>query len=249
MTFTCTAVRDMLLECRGHTGSNDPSLAVHLDECPECSEFARRTKALVAHLSALPRRPAPAELAGLVVAATQAGHRQERAANAVSALSRLPVPSDLEIVAFDEERVDEQRSRLDPIGARAPAVLDRLVDEELRDPAAAISRRFASRLDRRRAPGALRERVAGTVRAFLPPSRLRLILPLAAGVALLVLVGVRFFGERSSQVGEATDGFQVVYESTMGSMDPMARGLLAGLTGGVVDVHASSGLQTDGGAR
>lgn len=248
MTFTCTAVRDMLLESRGHTGPDDLGLAVHLDECPDCSAFALRTKALVALLSSLPQRPAPSELAGLVVAATQAGRRQERAAHALSALSRLSVPSELEVVALDDGRIEEERSRDKPIGAKAPAVLDRLVDQDLRDPAAAISRRFASRLDRRPAPGALRERVAGAVWTMLPPRRFRLVLPLAAGLALLVLAGVRFLGG-GSEDQEATDGFQVVYESSLGPMDPMARGLLAGLTGGVVDVHGASGTHTDGGAR
>lgn len=248
MTFTCTAVREMLLESRGHTGSDASGITVHLDECSECSAFARRTKALAALFSALPQRPAPSELAGLVVAATQAGHRQERAVKALGALSRRFVPSELEVVALDDGRIDEDPSRDDPIRAKAPAVLDRLVDQDLRDPAAAISRRFASRLDRRRAPGALRERVAGTVRTLLPPRRMRLILSLAAGVALLLLASVRFFGG-GSQVEESTDGFEVVYESSLDSMDPMARGLLSGLTGGVVDVHAAPGIQTDGGAR
>jgi hypothetical protein len=76
-----------------------------------------------------------------------------------------------------------------------------------------------------------------------------LVLPLAAGVALLVLVGVRFLGGGMPEAEETTDGFQVVYESSLGSMDPMARGLLSGLTGGVVDVHAPREARTDGGAR
>ena len=128
-------------------------------------------------------------------------------------------------------------------------MLDRLVDQDLRDHAAAISKRFAGRLDRRRAPAALRDRVAGTDWTLLPARRIRRVLPLAAGVALLVLAGVRFLGGGTSDVEDAADGFQVVYESSLSSMDPMAMGLLSGLTGGVVDVHASSQSRTDGGVR
>src|SRR6202008_498506 len=109
MTFTCTSVRERLLEHRGHAAADDLDLGIHLDGCSECSVFARRTRDLVALFSALPQRPAPRELAGLVVAATQAGHRQERAAKALGALSRLAVPSELEVVAIgaggDEEDV------------------------------------------------------------------------------------------------------------------------------------------------
>jgi hypothetical protein len=243
MTFTCTAVREMLIEHRGQASASESGLHGHLDECSDCSEFASRTKALAALVSSLPRRPAPNELAGLVVAAMQAGHRQERAAKALSALSRRPVPSELEVVALDDDRPGD-----DSIRAKAPAVLDRLVDQDLRDHAAAISKRFAGRLDRRAAPAALRERVAGADWTFLPRRRIRWVLPLAAGVALLVLLGVRFLGG-DTQAEEATDGFQVVYESSLDSMDPMARVLLTGLTGGVVDVHVPSGTRTDGGAR
>lgn len=241
MIFTCTAVREALLEHRGEAGAGAPELSAHLERCAECAAFAHRTTSIVALVSTLPRRAVPAELAGLVVAATQAGHRQERAIRALSALSRLPAPSDLESITLGGGRTDER-----PIVAKAPAVLDRLVDEDLRDPAAAISRRFAGRLDRRAAPNALRERLAGA--SWASTSRgYRLLVPVAAGVALLVLSSVWIFRDRT-QVPAADDDFQVVYETNLDSMDPMARGMLYGLSGGVID-FAASDLQTDGGSR
>jgi hypothetical protein len=242
MTFTCTAVRDALLEHRGRAERVDPGLAAHLAACPECSAFERRTVGLVALLSTLPRRAAPSELAGLVVAATQAGHRQERAVEALTALSRLPVPSALERI------VAEDRPDRAPAGPRAPAVLERLVDEDLRDPAAAISRRFAGRLDRRKAPGTLRARLAGAPWSSAGPRAVRMLVPVAAGALLLVLASVLIF--RRDQPGSGgVDEYQVVYESSLESMDPMARGLLSGLSGGVPDVQVSPEFRTDGGGK
>jgi hypothetical protein len=243
MTFTCTAIRDALLEHRGRAAADDLRIAAHLDGCAECSAFAQKTTALAALLETLPRRAAPGELAGLVVAATQAGHRQARAVSALSALARLPAPSALEVIALDEARLDEL-----PIGAKAPPVLDRLVDEDLRDQAAAISRRFAGRLDRRRAPGILRARLSRSNWSLQASRGVRLVLPLAAGAVLLVLASVLILRRGRSGSG-MDDEYQVVYESSLDSMDPMARGYLSGLSGGAVDVHVSPKLRADGGGK
>lgn len=238
MTFTCTAARDAILEHRGLARPDDFELRAHLDACVECASFAHRAGALAAALSTLPRRAAPHELAGLVVAATQAGHREDRVVRTLSALSRLPAPSALDAIALREAR----------IGPRAPDVLERLVDEDLRDPAAALSRRFTGRLDRRRAPGALGERLSRSAWTRLQSRGRRRVLSLAAGAALLAMAGTWFFG-RIPHGTPADDGFEVVYESSLESMDPMARAFLSSLSGGVVDVGARDGARTDGGGR
>jgi hypothetical protein len=228
MTFSCWNARDSLLENRGMPRSGDLVLNAHLGGCSDCSAFARRTASIASSLSAMARRTVPVELDGLVVAATQAGRRQDRAVRSLAALERLSTPSDL------EERVLEDCR----IRARAPSVLERLVDEDLRDPAAALARRFASRLDRRPAPRALHERLSGSARAFLRPRGSRRVLSLAAGLTLCVLVSAVILSRRLRE-RESDNGFRVVYESSLDAMDPMARGLLTQLSGGLVDSNVA----------
>jgi hypothetical protein len=115
-------------------------------------------------------------------------------------------------------------------------VLDRLVEEDLRDSTAALVRRFASRLERRRAPRALRERLGRSVHSALRPTATRRNLLAAAALVLLLAGGGMWFHRRSARAEVPDLGFEVRYETDLGAMDPLARALVGGLSGGVVDL-------------
>ena len=142
----------------------------HAELCAECSAWLEHAGRVARELEALPRREAPVELEGRVVAALEAGYRQTRAAGAVGALGRVQSPRELD-EAVDADLVDADadtdggdaaRTAAEARSARlrAPAVLDRLVREELADPRQARARRYLGSLRRRRAPQELRLRVA-----------------------------------------------------------------------------------------
>lgn len=232
MNPTCQDVRDRLLESRGSVSVTDTGELEHLDACAECTGFARRVGQISSSLSKLARLAPPLELDGLTVGALQAGRRQERAVCALRGLARLSVPPEL------VGRALEEPTRV----ARAPAVLDRLVDEDLRDSTGALARRFAGKLERRRAPQALRDRVQQSALSVLRPSAARRNFVAVAALAI-VLVGAGLWLRRRSPATELSQlGFEIRYESGLDGMDPMARSLLGGLSGGIVDLgHATPG--------
>jgi hypothetical protein len=145
----------------------------HLATCADCAAYVARVARSLAGLRGLERRPAPIELDGRVVAALQAGARQERAVRAVEELAPRTAPERVErAVETDAELAAHHPGReLRPARLRAPQVLDRLVAEELGDPSAARARRFVSSLARLEAPGELALRVAGDL-AGTPPTTL-----------------------------------------------------------------------------
>jgi hypothetical protein len=219
----CAAFRPELLE-HGAGGPASGELSGHLAACADCRADLARTVRQVAALRALEHVRAPFELDGLSVAATQAGARQERAALALRALGRTSAPADLEL-------------RL--TGRAAPAVLDRLVEEELADIERARVRRWLGRLPRLGAPAELRQRVASGQR------RARPLVPLGAALVTLALVGgalalVEIL--RPPAVGPER-GPRLVVERVRSpaDLDPMARSLLGGLTGGLSDAPAITG--------
>jgi len=122
----------------------DLALDAHLARCEACPRELARAEQRVTLLRALGSRGAPVELDGLVVAAMQAGARQQRATRAVQSLARAHTPDDLAL-------------RL--AGPKAPHVLERLVREDLVDPAKAVASRYARSLERLRAPRDLDRRL------------------------------------------------------------------------------------------
>ena len=242
-------------------------LAAHLAGCAECAQLWRRARALGAALGGLERRPAPAELApavehalsdagredralaalgelsraaapsvldGGVVCALNAGHRQDRAAAALVGLTRREAPQEL------EERLVE------PLPRSAPDVLDRLVAEELADPAKSMSRRFAGRLARLRAPATLERRVEAELRGMGPrpssrdasaASRPSLRLgpfAAAAGLAALLFAG-RALWTPAEREAPPKLSFEVQRASSLGELNPAARGWVGGIAGGLLE--------------
>jgi len=170
----CQAFRDMLLDA----GVPQAPATGHGSVCAACASWAHSTERLARQLQTLPRAAAPAELEGRVVAALQAGHRQNRAVQAVADLGRISSPAVLdEFVDADLEEGLASPARppslLELQGRRiqAPSVLDRLVREEIAEPSRSLARRYLGSLRRKRAPEELRLRVAVSIQRVLSAQR------------------------------------------------------------------------------
>jgi hypothetical protein len=237
MPSTCRVFRDRVLSHAGDAPAFEPDLAQHVSTCTSCASFAQRVSSQARALRGLVHRAAPAELAGRVVAACNAGHRQARAISALNKLSRWEVPVELDTkVLHDESRLTMGER------AKAPRVLERLVDEDLHDPPKAIARRFAGRLERLRAPGILRSRVASEPLAPIAASsstrarrvRVLALAGLAAAAVLLITGGI--YWSRAPRYS-----FDVVHETSLERFDPVVSSLLGGVTGGLSDAHPPNG--------
>ena len=133
----------------------------HAGACPDCADYLARVVRGVGALSKLSRLPAPAELEGCVVAALQAGARQERAVRAFGSIARLEAPEDVDGGAEVEAELAARLPRLTrPARLSAPDELERLVAAELADPAAFRVRRHVGGLGRLEAPTELDRAVA-----------------------------------------------------------------------------------------
>lgn len=202
-------------------------LARHVAACASCAQAFERVRRTRDALGGLSARHAPEALDGLVVAATQAGHRQERVLAHLRTMLREEAPSELD-------------PSFGPTGAllagaarqHAPTVLERLVDEDLRDPRKALARRYLDRLERMGTPEILRSRVARILVA--PPKRARRGLFAGAAALLVLLAGLwtwHLFERSNSRVR-----YRLEYVDDLSQLDPAAREMLGGLTGGWSEV-------------
>jgi hypothetical protein len=203
-------------------GAADADLDLHVAACARCRAALERRQRAVTALQRLPRAAAPFELDGLAVASLQAGHRQDRAVEAVRALARERAPADLE------------RRLVQP---QAPAVLHRLVAEELADPAKANVRRWTGRLERLQAPADLRRRLE----ARRGERRARRSTVLLGTLGVLIAVGALLLVETRLRRGApaAGRGPTLVGEriESLDRLDPFARQLLSGVAGGLPDAQ------------
>jgi hypothetical protein len=239
MTSVCRQHELELLSSGGDPAAPGEELRRHLAECAACTSLSQRLACEASLLRSLTREPAPAQLDGLVVASLHGGHREERVASALGNLTRTRVPRELER-ALSDRSLDPLAAGVDPV---VPAVLERLVSEDLRDPSKALSRRFAGRLPRLRAPEELAARVAATLsESAAPPRRRWAAMPLA--LALLTVLAAGFVWQLLGGEADAptpTYRFAVRYVESADALGPEARSLLAGLSGGASELHGLLG--------
>lgn len=236
MHAACTEFRDeaLALDLDGARASE------HARSCASCAAWALRTAREARALRGLPRQEVPFELDGRVVASLEAGGRQDRAVGSLGILGRVEPPLEL------DRAVDAEFESLEPElqPHRAPAVLDRLVSEELADPAKTRARRFLGSLERMSTPAELDARVDALLRErdARPPSRRvsgRLTgLALAAAAVLLVWFVAPPDTPEESRSAQLTGRYD--FELQEGSLDGLpgvASGLLQGVLGGGLDLR------------
>ncbi len=182
----------------------------HAQECAACRGWLARSAAQVAGLVGLPRRAAPIELEQRLFPLTEAPERAERSLRRLRELAPL----------------------------RAPAVLERLVAEELAAPESARARRFAGDLARQATPQALERRLfAGAA----PAQGLRRLF-LAGAVAAAVLLAF-LTAEAFRAVGPAAPGARpfLVHRAPPAALHPMLGGLV-----GLADARGTAILRPQG---
>lgn len=226
-THACPDRRDTLVAVAAGEAMRDLALEAHLIACGGCSAFLASVQTQVRALRGLGALQAPRELQGLVVAATQAGHRQERAVAALRSLGPISMPPEVDHAIW-------------PLDLSAPHALDRLVDRNLQDPTNSIARRVAGRIERLQAPRDLDARV-GQVYAFGAKRRERAARRLAFSTAALVLVAITVTATwliaRSGDVAAAEPQFVIERVTSPDAFDPLLRSTLSGLLGGAPDAQ------------
>ncbi|MBK7878842.1 MAG: hypothetical protein IPJ77_24550 [Planctomycetes bacterium] len=232
MSPDCREIRLRWLEHAAPAAAFDDDVSGHLVACAECSAFVRRGLQLQRAFEGLERLPVPEELPGRVVAACHAGYLQDRATAWLHTMGRVEPPREL----------DQKVLGLPP-GLRAPQVLERLVDEELREPSKALARRFAGRLERLEAPAELDARVVAELarsRPELAPDAKERGQALKWAVAsFLVIVSLAigvWYGASDAQAAPSI-AFRIERVQDASELDGMARALAGGLTGGWSEVR------------
>ena len=235
MSAPCDSFRDDYLAV-------DPSErpGAHRSSCEPCERWARRVEARERALSGLERRRAPAELEGAVVAALEAGFRQDRVVDAVLGLGRVSSPRALDHALSGELTARESYS--DRAGElpgslpaarrlRAPAELADLVSEELGDPAGHRARRFVGSLQRLTAPAELAERLAAQdwTRARRPALRPLGALGLGALAVAILALG---FALRDEAPRQPRYDFVVEVVDDPAQFAGLGAGMLDGVSGG-----------------
>jgi len=232
-----------------------PRFESHTAECADCALWREQLSRVDGVLGSLDRLVSPAELEECVLEDLALG--SGALPGVLSGLSRLEAPLELELrvgALFADIEVDVSVPTWAPIVAglerhMAPRVLDRLVDEELRDLPAAVTRRQMRNLFRMGTPQDLFGRVSSDLQAQSRPTSRHKWLPMGGLVAAVLLVWASapsfVQGGRTPQ-----PRFRVVETQSLASLDPLARSLVDGLSGGRVQaVNSTRGIQDGGGQR
>ena len=210
-------------ELWSHAGGAAAPERGHAAECSACAAWQRRLQRGLEALAGVPRLASPPQLEERVAGALRGEGRLARAIARVRELGRRPPPRELELAV-------EQRAGELAHGRRAPGVLERLVAEELADPGKARSRRFVGSLERFSAPALLAERLSASLATAFPPPRRRGVAWTALAAATLALLtwAVALRG------GADEPRLRVVHPHSTQFLDPMARGWIDVVSGGVL---------------
>ncbi len=176
----------------------------------------------------LPRKSIPSELEGSVVATLHGGYREDRAVSAMRELARLSPPAELshavrEVVGGED---------------RAPAILDRLLAEEIEDSGRSAARRASARLRRFPAPPELALRLQEQFQhpeTSKRPALLRrgvVALGLAASALLAMKLGGVFGELVPRERGRPIATIEFHGAGSLAELEPLARDLLDQFTGG-----------------
>jgi len=211
----CLGVRAEALDGRADAVPS-AAAAAHLAACVPCRAALEKRARLARALGSLARLPAPPRLDALVRARADA--------------ARASAPSSDDSADSSTEPLAELFARLPR--QRAPLVLDQLVREEIADPALARARRFAGDLERLGAPAQLRLATPPVA----PPRARRPLLRFAAAAAVagVALSGWLAWRTSTEPAPAPRYRFQVVRATEVAQLDPLARGLVDGLTGGML---------------
>lgn len=207
----------------------------HAESCKACRAFMAASQARIGALESLTMAPAPLELEARVEEELS-GTGTRRMTSVLTSLVRHPAPATLDVLMRrrlvehgDPSRGQERARAVAALDIRgAPDVLERLLREELEDPAGARADRFVGTVTRLEAPSSLADRLAvglrrrATLRTIVPP-----IASLAAA-ALVVWLVVR--GVEPNDRPRRPYSFEVVRTADLGGLEPVARqmGLLLG---------------------
>jgi hypothetical protein len=225
--MNCQDFRDPAIEFAASPALLGSSALAHSESCEPCAATWQRLRVQASALGRLQRVGAPDELDGRVVAAAQAGYREDRAVRHVRGLPTVDAPSEL------ERRVaDLLTPRL------APAVLARLVAEDAEDPARALARRFTCKVGKRPAPGELDERMTRGIDATASSSfTWRRAVALAAGLLLTAWVGIATVQQLTTPETSKYD-FEVREMASVDDLSPFARQMVGGFLGGALEARA-----------
>ena len=233
----CHQFRDTALE---RLGQPQPTEASHAARCEACATWLGRVQGHVRAFGELARHEAPAELFAQVAEGLRfdSDQRIERITATLASLEGPGAPAEL------DERVladlaSEAADAPAPVQALrtltchpAPAVLDRLVAEELEKPEYHRVNRFTD-LEKMRAPDALGEELEKSLQPSLFTRRAGSLIGSLAAAGLVLWMAVGFLQGPSGSEGPRFDSrpFEVVSAESTDDFHPWLKsgiGILAG---------------------
>ena len=209
----CSEWLDACIARLGGDSVEEGSFADHLDSCPACAAAHGRYRIQAAKLSGLPRLSAPHQLEQSLGFALTPGGRQDRVLAALSALPRREAPD-----ALSHQLVETLAGDFaDEDTLQAPAALDGLVAQSLRD--------LAAEGTTVRVTGSDLQSTRSTQAAPPTGRKLRSITALAAAAILIIATN------QWMSAPEASYSFTVVRGNDAGPLQPHQLAMLAAVTG------------------